>query len=875
MVQQSALGKKKILAITLLSLLAPGFSIAKISGENPLQKSWECQVKNGKWLCLEINNDAQALFQKNLDISEKQIVLAKALGWVPTNDPKNICGGYYYQPPTYDPSKPIDQNTRLNAQQANYTVEGSISAEGNVEVQKGVQTLTANQATVSPNPKTQKLQNIEASGNVSLRQPGQLVISQKGKANLNANTAVLTDTYYLIHVSENPQSSDGLLTSPTNQPTNCKYTHFTGYGRGHADVVHQLSKTKYSLKNASYTTAPPTSDTWTITGTTIDLNKETGRGEAYNSVLWVEDLPIFYSPYFNFPIDNRRQTGFLYPMAGYNNESGYYITTPFYANLAPNYDLLITPTLYNHRGLMINNNLRFLTETQSGQISLSYMPHDDIDDMSRTALDTTIHGTYSKNLTSYFDYHYVGDDQFVNDFNSNDIISANQTLLNREFQLQYADPTWNITGTLLDYNVIDPTLSLANRPYATLPQISANITPQSDYTWLKYGANTQFTYFYKSPLDGVEQVNGQRLYLAPYLSTPLTATWGYFTPTLTFTNTDYWLQNREQNSVQDPGFPDTPISRNLPIFNIDTALYFDRDFNFNGSGYKQTLEPRLFYTYIPYTDQNDIPVFDSSFRSFSYSSLFQTNRFTGYDRINNANQISYALQTSIDTDKGKPLFEGGIGQIHYFSNRKVSICRTDGCIATENPTYQDNFSDVAGFTSIHFLDAWTFKADMTYNIGDKHVDSQNYSLQYKPNPGLILNAAYNNNANDYSLLSTEDLLDGASPPSISSITLSGLYKLTEHWSIIGLWNYSFNYNRSLNMFAGISYDACSWAARFVYQRYISNSFGSNINDPAEVSGPLSTALVFQIELKGLGGSSANQLNDLLTQIDGYKPDSPF
>lgn len=878
MLQKPILGRKKLLSLALVSLITPSVSSAKINLSNPLQKNWECSIKDGKWLCLEVNDDAQALFQKNTSISEKQIILSKALGWVPTNDPKNICGGYYYQPPTYNPNEPIDENTRLNADQAKYTVDGSISAKGNIEVQKGVQVLTANQAKVSPNPQTKQLQNIEASGNVNIRQPGQLVISKEGEANLNANTAVLTDTYYLIRVNENPTTGGSFLSSTPRNDTmsNSKLTHFTGYGRGHADVVHQLSKTHYVLKNATYTTAPPTADTWTLQGSTIDLNKETGRGEAYNAFLWAGDIPIFYSPFFNFPIDNRRQTGFLYPMAGYDSSSGYWISTPFYMNLAPNYDFLLTPTLYNHRGLMLNGNLRFLTDYQQGTIGLSYMPKDDIAQTSRSALDITTTGQYNKNWSSYFDYHYVSDDQFVNDFDSNDLLSANQTLLNREFTLTYADPIWNINTTLLDYNILDSTLTLANQPYATLPQITLSGIFPSNYSFVSYGINSQFTYFYKAPFNGQTQVNGQRLYNAPYIAFPFTQTWGYFTPKLTMTSTLYELQDREQiPGIQDPAFPDAYISRNLPIFDIDTGLYFDRQFNFMGTGYTQSLEPRLFYTYIPYDNQNNIPVFDSSFTNFSYSSLFQTNQFSGYDRINNANQLSYALETNITREDGKQILSGGIGQTAYFVDRKVSLCRTDGCIATENPFYQDKFSDVAAFGTYNFLDAWSFTTNLTYHAQTQHMDSQSYSLQYMPDPGTIFNIAYQNQSDDYSLLSTQQILDGTAPPSVSYITLSGLYQLTEHWSVVGLWNYAFNYNRTLNMFAGVSYDACSWSFRFLFQRYISNGVGSNSNDPSQISGPLSNSFVFQVELKGLGGSSASQLQGLLTQINGYTPESPF
>ncbi|WP_119342725.1 LPS-assembly protein LptD [Facilibium subflavum] len=864
---------KRLLPLVIICSI-PGVSIGKITIENPLQKSWKCTIKDNQWSCFEIGNKTQDLFKKNILPKEKTQIIADALNWVPTADPDNICGGYYYQYPIIpNPSKdPV-----IKAQQGQYSQSGTIIAQGTVEVKKGNQYLSADKAVLQKTDNSQKVDKIDLSGNVNLSQPGQLAISKKGTANINNNTAVFDDTYYLIRVREKPGGDmTNVLAASTEQQKN-----FTGFAHGHADQVIQKSKTNYVLKDATYATSSPYDDDWQISATTLDLDRQSGLGSVYNMLFYVKGMPILYWPYLNFPIDNRRKTGFLYPIIGYNSNSGYYLSTPFYWNIAPNYDFLLTPTVYNHRGILFDGNFRFLTQTQQGNIEAQYMPHDRRDNMERKALSIQDTGTYGRNWQSLLNYQYIGDKDFYNDFDNNDMGLSTQTLLNREFQVSYNNPHWKADTTLQAYDVIDDTMYLANRPYWMMPQINLNANYPSVLSHMNFAWANQYTYFYKPSLDGVSQVQGQRLYSAPEISFPIQKSWGFFTPSLTMTETAYALQNRSQTSASkfsQNEYPEQNIVRSLPIINVDTGLYFDRSFNWNNHAYTQTLEPRLFYTYIPYQNQSNIPLFDTSMSNFSYASLFQTNMFTGFDRINNANQLSYALQTSInDAKTGQNILSTGIGQIAYFADRKVSLCSgTDqNCTGSSNqvPFYDANFSDVAGFFNYQFLPHWTLMTDATYNPNNNNVDSQSYQIQYKPDNMHIFNIGYQNIKNNYASLTPAQIQAGDLPDNLSQITFSSLWKLSPHWSVAGLWSYAFNTRHTINMFAGIQYDACSWAIRFLAQRYVDSS--SDPNNPSTITGPLNNAYIIQFELKGLGGSSASSLGQRLDMINGYTPDSGF
>lgn len=786
--------------------------------------------------------------------------LAKQLGWVTTPVTScDSCGGHYdeKQFPATSPISLKDAPSTINAPPpVNYKINGDVNFENGVTITQPGRSLYADQATITPNLATGKLDAISATGNIRIAQPGELLLAKSMQANLINNQASVTDVTYLIRVGE---YSPTLLAS---QPSD---SNFTGFAHGSADAALQTGQKLFSFTNATYSTCSPLSHTWELDASSIDIDQNEGRGYAQNTVLKIHGFPIFYLPYFSFPTSSARKSGFLYGNLMNTSESGLALSLPYYFNLAPNYDYTLTPTIYTKRGVLFDNYVRYLTPQSNGTVDFQFIPYDQGDNnLWRYGYAINDNTNFNQNWNANVNYNGVSDETYLQDFN---VFNANQVLLNRSLNLNYQDAHWNFSGLLQSYQIVNTTLITANRPYNELPSLNLVGQYPNILGPLSFSLGSNFTDFTKSPATTFETppVEGQRLNLTPTISLPLTQSYGYLTPSLSYYSTTYTLTNAIVN-----GFPNTP-SINVPIINVDSSLYFDRDISWRGQTYSQTLSPRLYYLYVPYENQNNVPVFDTTIVPFSYSQLFTTNRFSGYDRMGDANQLSYALSSGLNDATGNQILSGGVGQIWYFENRLVSLCQNQPgappCIQIENPDYTQNFSDIAAYFTYNFNPTWSLTASVTYNTPSSFFDSQEYTLSYVPNAMDVFNISYQNNHQNYSLLSNQQILAGTPPPRSSILNASFVWGLTPKWASFASLNYSLENSGPIDEFAGIQYSSCCWAIRLGDYRYVVNN---NPNTPNVLTGSMSSAFMVQFLLKGLGNVSSGQSADnLLNTIPSY------
>jgi len=853
--QKRALGTLSAAVLGTIASMAHGMVI------NPYHRSWQCSASGGKWVCHQTQNPDSDLYKPNTSSSQHDAVLAKSLGWIPdtSDNPQNcsVCGGHYYEPPVPVGIKSIAQSsTHVEPGHTSYAVHGALNLTDGVVVTQPGRWLYANTAVITPDEKTGKLRRLSATGNIRLRQPGQLLLAKHLDANLVNHEANLKNAYYLMQVS------------PEAGPGNHTYydPNFTGYAHGYAVSGKQLNMNQYILHNATYTTCPPGHHTWNLGASTIKLDRKSGRGVAYNTVLYVHGVPVFYTPYLNFPINSKRKTGFLYGSASYSRGNGAEIYVPFYLNLAPNYDDLIAADYFSNRGVLWRNQFRFLTPSSKGFINGDYIYKDKVTNQSRYRYQLQDTTNLSENLVFSGIYNKVSDKDFLGDFSQqNNAIASNTVLLDRKASLSYASPHWSLGGLVSSYQIVNPELSTSNRPYERLPQLTAAGQYPYILSPFSFGVTSSYSNFRKSSANSDNQpVEGQRFTLQPTLSLPLQRPYGFFTPAITLNMAQYQL-----NHYQNNGFNDQYVHRNIPTFDIDTGLFFNRNFTFNNEQYTQTLEPRLFYLYTPYRSQSNVPIFDTGISTFDFGQLFSTNRFSGQDRIGDANRLGMALSTTINDAQGDQIIDAGIGQAFYFSTRRVSVCNQNDnaeCIASENPDYQQHASDLLGQAKFTLWDNWNVTTQAHYSYHRHQVDYEQYGLQYQQDPRHLFNINYESNKFDYGLLSNQDILNGVNPPRLTQINTSFLWKLTPHWSVVGSWDYSITNNGTISQFGGFQYDSCCWATRFLVFRYIQNS---NPNVPQQLSGPLDVTYMIQFELKGLGSTGGAQLNNLVANIPGY------
>ncbi|MCT6882195.1 MAG: LPS assembly protein LptD, partial [Snodgrassella alvi] len=443
--------------------------------------------------------------------------------------------------------------------------------------------------------------------------------------------------------------------------------------QGVGDEIQMGGKNRYRLQSAKFNTCNPGDDSWYIRSGSIDLDYDKNVGVARNATLVFGGVPLFYTPWIDFPLNGSRKSGFLAPTIK-GGSDGFELMTPYYLNLAPNYDATIRPHLISSRGIQLGGDFRYLQPKYQGQLSADWVPSDQKSShKNRAEVDFTHTQQLAKGLSGGIDYHQVSDDDYRRDFWSGDSGSVN---LNRQAWLNYHQDLWGGTfdGNLMvqKYQTLASTSGYKDQPYSRLPRLSA--------TWNRYFGNHYAVNVYAEAarFEGKETghkdwlnkyPNGTRLVLFPSLTADYSTTWGYVRPKLSFHATHYDMSKQNNQDKRS-------MDRAVPLLSVDSGMTFERLWKTRNmhKGFIQTLEPRLFYTYIPRRNQDDMPLFDTAENSFTYDQLFRENRYSGQDRINAANFLTNALQSRVyDSTTGTERFAAGIGQRFYFQDDNVKL----------------------------------------------------------------------------------------------------------------------------------------------------------------------------------------------------------
>lgn len=808
--------------------------------------------------------------------------MAERLGWVP--DTLSVCHGSYQEPPllNYGIILPElrEHPVHITGTQGIFQKSGQ-STLGKALITQPGRLISGNQAFLNRDEKTGQFTSADLRGNVVLREPGKLILSETAHLELQTKKGDLQDAWYRLLLDKQPPM---MLALPNGR------NQLRGLvARGQAYEVKQLAPGLMELRRATYTTCAPDSKAWQLLARRIDLNRETGRGTARDAKLLISGIPVFYTPYFNFPIDKRRQSGFLFPTYGSSSTGGINFSFPYYWNIAPNYDATITPHVFVKRGLQINGLFRYLTEHSKGEIHASVLPNDVafsnfqksaaiefannpslprlLDDNANRALFSLQNSTvFNEHWHGQVNYTAVTDDYYFQDFNTIPFIGMQNQLI-RQGNLAYSGENWNFQGLLQTYQTLHPVNQppLEN-PYSRLPQLSlSSVWPSESSYGLTYTLDSEFSYFSRAlaPGEVFPSPNGQptaggRTHLQPGISWPFLVPAGYFIPNLQLLMTHYNLTDQRFN------YPET-ITRTLPVFNIDSGLYFDRHVSFLGSGYQQTLEPRLYYLNVPFKSQFNIPIFDSASQPFSYDQLFRNNRFTGLDRIGDANQLSYAITTRfLDDDHGSEKFRASMGQILYFENRRVGLCSTPNCkvpqssVGTTSPT--EKSSPLTGQLSYNFSRLWNATANMAYDPNTHNAISGGLNFQYQLEQNQLLNFGYN-------YVQNGDTFPGAPPGSsknnLSQTNFSFAWPIRQNWHVMGGLNYNISHQHTQTFFYGVEYNSCCWAFRVATGRTFSGLNG-------EQNPTYNKQIYLQFQLKGFGNIGNTDTSSALTAaIPGY------
>ncbi len=831
----------------------------------------------------------QLIRRKNLD---------GALGWVPVYGAADICGGYFIEPQLVEGHtrlKPVNQSPiRIVADKSRLSNVKRSVLQGNVDIQQPGRSIHADQVFLNRDPKTKQFTAADAFGHLYVREPGLMMVGDRGHLNLQQKTGEVWPVIYRMSYK-----NEAKKTAAANKPNTQVVKDYSLNAWGSADKLYRSPDGIVHIKSGNLSTCPPSNVTWKVSSSQLNLNKTSGRGSAYNSLLYLHDIPVFYLPYINFPIDDRRQTGFLYPTFGYEDDSGYFFSTPFYWNIAPNYDATITPKYFSERGLQMNGLFRYLTDKSQGQVDTSIIFNDrefssfqdsapsDYPNASTSSLNdlegaSDTRGAFSwKNTTNFnehwqgdVDYNWVSDDNYLEDF-ATDVTQSTDDQLLQQADLQYKGQIWHIQGKVQGYQTLNPVdQSDTDDQYSRLPELDADAhyTILSDAVSLNW--QSQFVNFDHNdeidPNTGFDYMTGQRWHMEPGVTWAKNWVSGYVKPNVKLWGTQDDLQNPNPGDPANPGVV-------VPIFDLDTGLFFDRNTTLWGGDYDQTLEPRLFYLFVPNAQQNDLANFDTYPEVFNYDQLFATNRFAGNDRIGDANQVSLALTTRfLDAETGVQRFRASVGEILYFRNRDVTYCEPgpgqSSCVDQDNDPIIDTLSDtsavspIASQMSFRMSQHWNGIANWAWDPSKTETNNGSVNVRYKPAPKKVFNVGYDFVRGGDPLDLTPSTLNP--PPDsyqndLSQSDISAAWPLSDRWSAIGRWNYNVSHTHNEAILGGLQYDSCCWAVRVVYSRYYT---GIDSNNQDEYS----KGIYIQWYLKGLGAlGSGTPKKTIEDAIPGY------
>ncbi len=613
--------------------------------------------------------------------------------------------------------------------------------------------------------------------------------------------------------------------------------------RGSAEAAYRDSAFLSHFKGVTYTSCRPGNHDWAVHASELKLNKQTGKGSAKNAWVEFKGVPVFYSPYLAFPVDNRRLSGFLAPSFGSTQNSGFNLSAPYYWNIAPNYDATLSPSYFGDRGVLLGGSFRYLTSNSRGKASAEYMPDDDKLNTSRHYLALQHNTQFTEHVSTHLDLKTVSDNNYFAEL-GNALSTPNFSFLKSQGDVSYIDEGVSFVTRVESYQTLDSSLIGNQIPYKRLPQVNLNLNHSfsTNVTPVDAALESEGVNFQHSTL-----LDGQRLNLKPSLSLPLQTAGSYVTPKISVQHTQYYLNNQQDG-------PPSDISRTLPIMSVDSGMYFERDIT--GSTLVQTLEPRLFYLYIPNTDQSQIPLFDTSIYDFWFANLFRENRFSGPDRVQDANQISVALTSRLlDPATGRERLKLNVGEIFYFRNRDVTLNLPGSPVetASTSPIVVELGSELTQHLAIDTGVQWDPHSNEF--VRGKTI------LHFMNEPDQIINLGY---------LYRHDPLVTDKSNDITQTDMSFRWPIYNDWYAVGRWQYSWLFNRTQDGFFGLEKENCCWRFRVIGRSYL-NSTNKPINDISQtVEGTNQTGIFFQVELKGLTGIGA-QLDDFFaTSIYGYR-----
>ena len=666
----------------------------------------------------------------------------------------------------------------------------------------------------------QKNRQLEAKGDATLRQDGKSIRADRilytpSNRDVDAQGDVIleqqNDRISGPHLQMNLGTGQGKVDQPQ--------FHFQeNNGRAAAYTMDIMDKQHYQLQDATYTTCPAGNNDWQLNMDRLEIDRADAVGTAHGTSVEFKGVPFLYTPWMNFPLNDHRKSGFLSPTYGSTSKGGMDLTIPYYWNIAPSLDATIAPRFMLKRGVQLNNEFRYLGESYNGEIHGDVLPNDQILKRNRTHVSVRHAQNLWGGFTGFTNFNRVTDDAYFRDLGTA-VNSSSQVNLLQEGGFNLNQSGWNSTVRVQRYQTLQDPVAPIVAPYARMPQITTSAARVLGDASLAMGG--EYVEFSHPTL-----LNGKRLVLNPSASYALVNEPGFYvTPKVALHSTHYNMGANNLAAIPN-------ATRTLPLFSLDSGLSFERDSEYFGGSYLQTLEPRAYYVYVPYRNQNNLPNFDTAQADFSFTQMFTENRFFGNDRVGDANQVTLATTSRVLTsDQGEERFKVTLGERFSFISPQVNLL---------NPAGSSSKSDILLAVGGRLSKTMSLDSETDFDPNQSKTQRYGWIAHYKPEPGKTFNFGYRFQRN-----------------TVRQADLSGQWPFSSRWGTVARMNYSFQDKRILDSIAGLEYNQSCWTLRFIAQHYTTSTLQSN------------TGFFVQLELNGLMQVGSDPLTLLKQNVPGY------
>jgi LPS-assembly protein len=658
------------------------------------------------------------------------------------------------------------------------------------------------------------------SGNVRIRMGQRLLTADKAEIDAEQRSVRLEGTVEYLDPTLHVRGQGGSFAAGAGEFEGAQFELKDRGVRGAARDVRLRGESVLDLEGVRYTACPPGNDDWKLRAEHISIDQQTRIGTGSDVKLEFMGATILYAPWITFPVGDVRKSGFLFPTIGSGSKTGAQIAVPYYWNIAPNYDATLTTRYYSSRGLRLDPEFRYLTRRSEGIFNTQYLFEDLEDGGSRSLVDLRHVTRLQPTTRLLLDAAHASDDQYFEDFGVG-FEGTSITFLDRLAEARHDTAHWSLVGRVRDYQILDPDLADPDQPYSILPQVTAtgrwrNFAPGLSATVHGEAAN----------FDRDTGVTGVRVDVEPSLEWRGETRASYLAASAAWRATSYSLTDA------DPGVDESPL-RTVPTLSVDTGLVLERTAGTKGNRL-QTLEPRALFLYVPYRDQDDLPVFDSGLPDLNLVQLFRTNRYVGADRVGDANQLSVGVTSRLlDAAGGRQFLSATVGQAFYFEDPRVRL--------PDEPVRDRSTSDLVAELELSAFKHWSARVGYQWNPDLSETERSEFYLQYRPASDRVVNAGYR---------FRQDLLE--------QVDVSAAWPIGDQWRAYGRWVYSLDEEKTLDQFAGFEYSSCCWAFRIVTRRFVSSRTGDT-----------DTSIGLQLELKGLSSVGVDNVAFLREAIRGY------